>query len=317
MSRPLHRRLRVQRAVLVGLTSLVTLSSCTTLGGNVRGSFSCTAPDGICGPSATIDDRALALISGGDGGESHLLAGIPNRSAGHPGVNMANLASVRAAPSDPGRSQEKVLRIVFQPYIDARGRLHEAGAVHAVVASGDWAPGPASVLDGQRSAIPPALMGGAESLAAAVDRVDPPVTRALDGDATLPDPAAIEAARARKADPVAAIKADVSSRLAAERHRGGVKPPISSPAPALVPVIAMPSRTATAAIGRAQDVVSGTGAEAVTRGKATPGIRAIRDGAAAKTTYDAPVNGAMPGASPGPDKTVRAASFPAAVPEDN
>src|SRR3546814_9651397 len=41
-------------------------------------------------------------------------------------------------PADPARTREKVLRIVFQPYIDERGRLHEKSAIHAVVASGEW-----------------------------------------------------------------------------------------------------------------------------------------------------------------------------------
>jgi hypothetical protein len=33
------------------------------LGGNVKGSFACQAPDGICAPSSTIDDRALAMVA--------------------------------------------------------------------------------------------------------------------------------------------------------------------------------------------------------------------------------------------------------------
>ena len=32
-----------------------------------KGSFTCQAPDGICAPSSTIDDRALAMISGDAG----------------------------------------------------------------------------------------------------------------------------------------------------------------------------------------------------------------------------------------------------------
>ena len=48
---------------VLGLTSLLALNGCASFGGNVRGSFSCAAPDGICAPSSTIDDRALALIS--------------------------------------------------------------------------------------------------------------------------------------------------------------------------------------------------------------------------------------------------------------
>ena len=43
------------------------LASCTTMGGNIKGNFSCVAPDGICAPSSTIDDRALAMIAGEGG----------------------------------------------------------------------------------------------------------------------------------------------------------------------------------------------------------------------------------------------------------
>ena len=55
-------------AFAFALTSLMMLAGCATFGGNVRGSFSCAAPDGICAPSSTIDDRALALISGEEPG---------------------------------------------------------------------------------------------------------------------------------------------------------------------------------------------------------------------------------------------------------
>lgn len=50
-----------------GLLGAGALAGCTTLGGNIKGDFACRAPDGICAPSATIDDQALALISGEDG----------------------------------------------------------------------------------------------------------------------------------------------------------------------------------------------------------------------------------------------------------
>jgi len=301
----------MRRAALLGLTSLVTLSSCTTFGGNVRGSFSCAAPDGICAPSATIDDRALALISGAEGEDSPIPAGGRETPARAKGLRTAGLVPVRAAPADPGRSQEKVLRIVFQPYIDSRGRLHEAGAVHAVVASGDWQAGPAAVLGGGSPSAPLAMIGP-DSLAAAVDRADPPITDAPAVDPNLPDPAAVEAARARKVDPVAAIKADVSSRLSAKARRGAASPANSRPAAPPAPVIAKPSPAASAVTGAAQV----PGAAAVARVKADPRLQAVGDGAASQARA-AGASGAAPAAAPAPGKTVKAENFPAAVPESD
>src|SRR3546814_7366088 len=52
------------------LSTALALGGCAALGGNVRGDFSCAAPDGVCAPSATIDDRALAMITA-DRSEEH------------------------------------------------------------------------------------------------------------------------------------------------------------------------------------------------------------------------------------------------------
>lgn len=311
MSRLFHRRVPVQRAALLGLTSLVTLSGCATFGSNVRGSFSCEAPDGICAPSSTIDDRALALISGAEGDASPMPAGGRENPVRASRLRTESAAPVRVAPADPGRSQEKVLRIVFQPYIDERGRLHEAGAVHAVVATGDWQSGPTAVLGTAPQNVNPAT-GSQLSLAAAVDRVDPPLTDAPAVDPTLPDPAAIEAARARKVDPVEAIKADVSSRLTATGRSGArAAPSLARPAAPPAPVLAKPSAGVSAAIGAAQ----GSGAAAAARVKADPRVQSIGDGAAAQAR--AAASGAIPAAAPAPGKTVKAESFPAAVPESD
>ena len=122
----------------LGFGTLMSLNGCTTFGGNVKGSFTCQAPDGICAPSSTIDDRALAMISG-DAGDVMIPAGPYPTPAQQP---RALRTAVAAPPSDAHgqvapRTREKVLRIVFQPYVDDRGRLHESSAVHAVVQS-EW-----------------------------------------------------------------------------------------------------------------------------------------------------------------------------------
>src|SRR3546814_6268700 len=63
MTRSASRRRRLSLACALTLCSAVALGGCATFGGNIRGDFSCAAPDGICAPSSTIDDRALAMIS--------------------------------------------------------------------------------------------------------------------------------------------------------------------------------------------------------------------------------------------------------------
>lgn len=308
VKRPLHRRQQLQRAALLGLASLVSLSACATLGTNVRGRFSCDAPDGICAPSATIDDRALALIADDAGGASPVPVASREAPARARDGRAANAVPVRAAPVEPGRSQEKVLRIVFLPYIDERNRLHEAGAVYAVVASSDWQSGLTTVLG---TAPPPVIpvTGGQLSLAAAVDRVDPPLTDAPAVDPMLPDPAAVEAARARKVDPVEAIKADISSRLTAEgRRRAGAAP---SPAAPPVPALAKPYPAARAATG----AVEGSGAAAAARVKAGSHLQTINEEAAAQAR-SAGVSDVGPAAASATGKTVKADSFPA-VPESD
>src|SRR3546814_11058046 len=88
----------------------------------------------------------------GADGDTRPAASTPRGSARR--VNRAAAPqTARIAAADPARTREKVLRIVFQPYIDERGRLHEASAVRAVVANGEWqqALGQAAVPSARRS----------------------------------------------------------------------------------------------------------------------------------------------------------------------
>src|SRR3546814_3140052 len=93
----------------------------------------------------------------------------PTRVRGLLGISRRTAATF---PADPDRTREKVLRIVFQPYIDERGRLHEKSAIHAVVASGEWQQSLAQTVPS--NARLDYALGVPESLADAVDRVDPP-----------------------------------------------------------------------------------------------------------------------------------------------
>lgn len=306
---------------VLGVAGLAALSGCASFGGNVRGSFSCSAPDGICAPSSTIDDRALALISADPSDTAPSPAGsrqMPRAGGSH----VAAIGRARPAVSDPGRTQERVLRIVFQPYIDERGRLHEASAVHAVVARGEWQ----QQALGQVAAAGPDIGAFApQSLADAVDRFDPPLgDSVVKAEEALPDPAAIAAARARAADPVDKIRSDVRSRLAPRRKAASASPP--APAAASAPVAAAPSPSSASSApvtgGSPQAQVqppvttNGRGAEAAARVKADPRYQQSA-GEAARGARGAAA-GAGAGAIPatGTAGTIKTANFPAAVTED-
>lgn len=344
-------RVRSCRSALC-VAGLLALSGCATLGGNVKGSFSCQAPDGICAPSSTIDDRALAMISG-EAGDVMIPAG-PYQAPPAPRATRTALAPASIVTGEPAaaRTREKVLRIVFQPYVDERGRLHEASAVHTVVQS-EWQ---AQALADARP-IPDRHAAAAEpaqlSLVEAVDREAPGTVDVAAFDPNLPDPAVVAAARARGTDPVAAIKADVAKRLTAKPERstarsnlavsddarvssgasktaaaalapppGGVeaKPPLdaarraATPPPAVNGQTSRPTpdaeRAALEGVGKAS-----SGAEAMARVKAS---QAYQDAQAhvEGATQDAATSAEAPGLKPLTSPTIRAASFPASVPED-
>lgn len=329
MSGTMGRRQRLNAGL--SLIALMSLSGCATFGGNVRGDFSCAAPDGICAPSSTIDDRALSLISGDGTSETPFPASDSERR-GAPRTNRAETRHpARLASGEATRTQERVLRIVFQPYIDARGRLHETGAVHAVVARGEWQQH--ALLDS--SARSPLAAGspavGTGSLADAVDRVDPPAGALAAVDPDVPDPAAVAAARARRADPIGAIKADVSARLApkADGTNDGPSNATSAPrtrpfritGPALAPVAApkpTEASSGTAGVPVSPPQKSTSAQQAVERVKADPAYRAVTGTAApqARRAAAAAEASAQPSA-PALGGTVKATGFPAAVPGEN
>lgn len=327
------------------LVSLIALAGCASLGGNINGSFSCRAPDGICAPSSIIDDRALALISGNTALPDMLPAGPyldDRRSKASPRAIAATETHTLAASADATRTSDKVLRIVFQPYIDERGRLHEASAVHAVVATAEWQEGARATA----TAIPPrtsqAIIPYDYSLVEAVEHASandlPPAL-----DPNLPDDALVAAARARKADPVGAIKADVASRLTNTRQAAPASSasagarreiPVVVPKPTSLsgpskPIAATPhteDRPAESASARRtkNDKAPATGllpktssgAEAVARVKGDERYIVTAQSAqsgAEKAAKDAQ----LPEIKPVMKPTVTATSFPGAVPEEN
>jgi conjugal transfer pilus assembly protein TraV len=128
---PRRRMHKLSRTGAAILSSAVALSGCTTLGGNVKGSFACRAPDGMCAPTSKIDDQALAMISGGEP-ESTPTGVIDPKDRANPRLSPVTASAV------PTRSSEKILRIVFPAHVDRLGRYREASAIHAVVERGAW-----------------------------------------------------------------------------------------------------------------------------------------------------------------------------------
>lgn len=316
-----RRRLRLPS--LLALSATAALGGCASLGGNISGDFSCAAPDGICAPSSTIDDRALAMITAdGSDGLVQPAASASRRTAA--ALRASTPASARRAAADAVRTREKVLRIVFQPYIDERGRLHEASAIRAVVASGEW-----QTATGQSSAVPGHLAlepAGAETFAEAVDRVDPPGGPALAGDADLPDPAAVAAARARKPDPVATIKAEVASRLAPKAGRAPApatvdqvaRPPSAAASPVLPPRAEVPASGnagAAKAAGEARPGITPAGAQALERVKGNPSYQEIAGSVAPDARNASAASGAVPVLPVVSRPAVSAPGFPAGIEE--
>ena len=208
---------KVHVCLAVTLAAGTMMTGCTTLGGNVKGSFTCVAPDGICAPSSVIDDRALALISGQDGDRMITPAG-PYTAPRSEGRRFDTAAVV------PARSQERVLRIIFPAQIDAAGRLHEQTAVHAVVERGEWQQALASNTVATTPAQVRAATGG-DTLLAAIEHADQPLIASEDAvvDTDMPSAAAVAAARVQ-ADPVGDIKDQVARRLLKAPRRLLVSP---------------------------------------------------------------------------------------------
>ena len=246
------------------LAATASLGACATLGGNVKGSFACRAPDGMCAPTTTIDDAALAMI----GGDAAVTPAGP--------YNVPSVASPRmieTAAVEPVRSNEKVLRIVFPAHIDASGRFREASAIHAVVERGQWmAAGQVQAVPVRTSAVQaPAAMG--EQLAMATPPASPPVTRSLGELAS-------SAPEVRFPDPVAAIDAENAAADADAVAR--VPSPIVKPANALAAKPVTRRGEAVALSGPAGKGVAtvGVGSGAV--------VGAVAGAGAAPVTYSLP-----------------------------
>ena len=238
--------MRRQLRLLAPLSLATALTGCMTIGGTVKGNFACKAPEGVCAPSSTIDDRALAMIvdASGTTGDRPIAPAGPYTAPRpvEPGFQKTALNTTR--------SGDRVLRIVFPAQIDGAGRLHEQTAVHAVVEQGDWRQASAEDLVATSREQVASVTGG-ETLLAAVVRGDPPITDdPVELDPNAPSPAAVAAARAKgsterraSADPIGDIKDQVARRVTARPQRLSYNQATRSP-----PVAARPANTPATAL---------------------------------------------------------------------
>lgn len=277
------------------------------------------------------------MIAGESAGGDAMPAGpyMETRPKARASRTAATRQIVPAVPGDARRTQERVLRIVFQPYIDERGRLHELSAVHAVVQSGEWQQQSLASATPIPDRNASSMRAMPESLAEAVDRADPAIVDVAAIDPDLPDPAAVAAARARSADPVAAIKSDVAARLAPKAGRNAPASVPSAerslaqgaeaatPAPSAARPTGSPSRAPTTSKTTSASPAGVTalpkttvGAEAIARVKANPQYQS-RSAEVQDVARSAAAVAAPPADKPDAKPIVRAAGFPASVPQEN
>lgn len=218
---------------VIGLAA-TQLAACTSLfGGNIKGSFACSAPGGTCAPSTVIDDQALSVIQ-------NARPMTPGQSPAGPYIRQPAAAKPVTAsytPSGSGRltsagggmvhRERRVLKVVFPSFVDGGGNLHEPRIIHAVVDNGAW-----MELSSGEPNIGEQVEGRAVSLASAAFVPTPvpvapiaqdagsPTPKAVDAaPAAPPRPEAVAAARAKGAalqsgNPIEAIQAQVQARLA-------------------------------------------------------------------------------------------------------
>lgn len=176
------------RIALIG--SAMSLAGCMTSGTNMHGDFACRAPTGTCAPMSSIDAKAVAGLGAG----TQPVGGIADPAMPREG----RVVTASADGSPPGRTSDRVLRVVFPAHIDASGIYHDESTAHAVIEHGGWTDG---------------LTGGVRRTAAIETAEAPPPVKA-DGLqtsklATLDEVIAARAAQGRKIDaaPAAAIGA--------------------------------------------------------------------------------------------------------------
>ncbi|WP_256926630.1 hypothetical protein [Sphingomonas sp. TZW2008] len=106
----------MNRAILpLLLAGASALGGCTTLGGTVKGDFTCRAPAGTCAPMTRIDAAAIGQVAeqGADP------AAGPERQL--PRTGRGGSVAVRTG--------ERMLSILLPAHVDEAGVLHDAATV--------------------------------------------------------------------------------------------------------------------------------------------------------------------------------------------
>lgn len=210
----------VRIAAAVGL--LGTTAACTTFGTNVKGSFQCDGPEGVCAPSIAIDDTALSQIQKSDREELMAPAGPYKTDDGDPA--RSRMAALRAASAQPNQNYQ--LNVVFPAYTDFAGNVHARKTLAANVGL------PGRTANSVELAGRARGQGGSRGLLAAAQSapVLPPVaaveTPGIANTVPAPAPAftsaepdpATDAGAAVAAAPIDRIKADVEARLSTSKR---------------------------------------------------------------------------------------------------
>lgn len=273
--RPPLRLGKAAKIAAVGIAA-TQLAACTSLfGGNIKGSFACSAPGGTCAPSTVIDDQALSAIQ-------NARPMTPVRVPAGPYIRQPNagrpVAAARA-PSGSGRlaaasdgmvhRERRVLKVVFPSFVDGGGNLHEPRIVHAVVDDGGWmelsggALNAGEQVEGRATSLASAALLPVPALPAPQAEVAQPTTPVPDRPAIAAPPSqeAVAAARAKGAalkagNPIDAIRAEVQARLTQT-----AKAPVPAASAATLPMaMAAPAQTSAASVPPAATPANGPAA---------------------------------------------------------
>lgn len=214
--------IRLTAIILLAGSSLAA-AGCTTLGTNVNGSFVCEGPQGVCAPSSSIDDGALAEIARSDGPDQLTPAGpyrIDEGMSREVGPVLAAAPPAAPAPAQTADSRY-TLKVVFPAHVDATGQLHERASVETSVQMpgyGDAVTSLAQRGSGSGSG------SGRQGLLAAAERAPSLLAMAASAPAPAPVAEALpvageETSEVAAADPVTRIREQVQTALAAQAPR--------------------------------------------------------------------------------------------------
>lgn len=115
------------------LLGTVALSGCTTLGGNIKGSFDCKAPSGTCAPISVIDSGAVDAV------------GATSTSIDDSATDRGGMILAGIGDGVPGRTNDRVLKVVFPAHTDGSGIYRDEATARVVVERGGWVSSPVSV----------------------------------------------------------------------------------------------------------------------------------------------------------------------------